>query len=436
MNDMMTYLAIASLAGLLVGFIVARSFPFHFISAIMRTLSFPFRFISRLVGLGRRSVTGAKASPLAARHAFRHKTVTEVALGDDFDFEKQFVSLHGFIFRWMGVRVGFMKMSERLTDELSDEYAGYAEEYMGRSVPISSDPRSLYEDVEGGVLATQFHKSDSGVIYLLNQSRKMMNANVLNLTIWFSLILTTALIVNLLYNDGHVINFAMVFGNAGLPVSDEAINSLGFGLLSNMGAAFIMWLLYYTGYAPFQRNNAREMANYLTRYLARVNDHYRTSIANAKSVTVGQEKDTQRLAHEARKWHLITIWLAFRVYFVETYVRNCVYQINRNSTYYLVFVPTIFIVIIAGIFVILSNLGLFNPFERIAELGWVFAVLFVTVVATYISFLTNAMGSLDEIDQGEWISFNTLRLDEVMGEIVGKYAEDVGYWKNRVGGGL
>lgn len=436
MNDMLTYIAIASILGLLIGFVLARSFPFHFVSAIIRALTFPFRFVSRLVGLGKRSATGVKASPVAVRQAFRHKSVTEVALGDDFEHEKKFVSLHGFIFRWMGVRVGFMKMDERLTEELADEYNGLAEEYMGREVPINSDPRSLYEDVEGGVLASQFHESDSGIIYLLNQSRKMMNANVLNLTIWFSGILTTALIVNLLYNDGHVINFAIVFGNAELPVADEAINSLGFGLLSNLGAAFIMWLLYYTGYAPFQRNNARELANYLTRYLARVNDHYRTSIANAKSITVGQEKDTQRLAAEARKWHLITIWLAFRVYFVETYVRNVVYQINRNSTYYLVFVPTIFILAIAGIFVILSNLGLFNPFERIAELGWVFGVLFVTVVATYISFLTNAMGSLDEIDQGEWISFSTLRLDEVMGEIVGKYAEDVGYWKNRVGGGL
>jgi len=46
------------------------------------------------------------------------------------------------------------------------------------------------------------------------------------------------------------------------------------------------------------------------------------------------------------------------------------------------------------------------------------------------------MAALDEVDQGEWISFHTLKLDEVLGDVVGKYAEDVGYWKNRVGGGL
>ena len=56
---------------------------------------------------------------------------------------------------------------------------------------------------------------------------------------------------------------------------------------------------------------------------------------------------------------------------------------------------------------------------RIAELGWVFAVLFVLVAAVYALFLANAMDCLDEIDQGEWISFHTLKLNAMMGEIVG-----------------
>ena len=45
-------------------------------------------------------------------------------------------------------------------------------------------------------------------------------------------------------------------------------------------------------------------------------------------------------------------------------------------------------------------------------------------------------GLFDAPEIREWISFHTLRLNATMGEIVGKYAEDVGYWKNRVGGGL
>ena len=81
-------------------------------------------------------------------------------------------------------------------------------------------------------------------------------------------------------------------------------------------------------------------------------------------------------------------------------------------------------------------LGLFNPFATIIALGWVFPVLFILVGALYAFFLGNSMTALEEIDQGEWISFHTLKLNQVLGEVVGKYAEDVGYWKNRVGGGL
>ena len=117
-------------------------------------------------------------------------------------------------------------------------------------------------------------------------------------------------------------------------------------------------------------------------------------------------------------------------------MRNAAFQITRNSSYYLFFVPAIFIAVLVLALAVLSSLGVFHPVERIADLGWVFAVLFVLVAGVYVLFLANAMGCLDEIDQGEWISFHTLKLNAMMGEIVGKYAGEVGYWKNRVGGGI
>ena len=58
-----------------------------------------------------------------------------------------------------------------------------------------------------------------------------------------------------------------------LPLGSESLNSLAFGIASCVIAAVLMWALYYTEYTPYQRNTAREMANILTRYLARVNDH-------------------------------------------------------------------------------------------------------------------------------------------------------------------
>lgn len=429
-------------AGLGLGLLLAlltyglRRWVWQLFAGALRALAWPFRPVLRLFG---RAKKGAPATgPAAAAAVSSHKTLTETALGDDFDHEESYIQRQGVLFRWMMVRVGFMRMPEELTRETADAYGALARQFLGGRVPIEADPRALFEDVEGAVIAQQFHDSDFGVLYLLNESRKLMNANVRKLAVWFSCILGAVLLVNILANDTGLVQRLGLFAGMGddAIVSAAQLTSLVVGAGSCLLAAMVMWALYYAEYSPYQRNTAREMANFLTRYLARVNDHYRTAVGKAKSVTVGQERDSKHLAEEAQLWMLNISWIALRVFFIETYVRNTVFQIRRNSHYYLVFVPTGFLVGLAFVLVGLAVFTARAPFETIAALGWVFAVLFVLVVALYAFFLINAMKALEEIDQGEWISFHTLRLDAVMSDIVGKYAEDVGYWKNRVGGGL
>ncbi|PWE18435.1 hypothetical protein DDZ18_02175 [Marinicauda salina] len=437
MAEAATILAVLAALALTAGLVLARKLPFQIIGAILRALTFPIRIVFRVIGRGGRG-QGAQAEIgptawAATARIFRGRTDTETALGDDFEHERAHITPRGLLFHWMSVRVGFMRMPEELDDELAAEYAGLAEKFLNAPVPMSADPRSLFEDVEGAVIAQQFFDSDRGLLFLLNESRKMINGNVRKLAVWFSAILSAVLIVNLLYNDGSVFDFHAMLGlSADSRFGAEAINSLGFGLLTCLAGAIAMWALYFTEYAPFQRNNTREMANYLTRYMARLNDHYRTAVGRAKSVTVGEERDSKQLSAAAQLWHANMIWLALRVFFVETYVRNVVYQISRNSSYYLIFVPAFFILALLAAGAALSAAGLWAPFAAIAELGWVFAALFVLVGALYVLFLSNSMGCLDEIDQGEWISFHTLRLNAMVGDVIGKYAEDVGYWKNRV----
>ncbi|MGJ3232006.1 MAG: hypothetical protein ACFE0P_09420 [Oceanicaulis sp.] len=429
-------------AGLVLGLGLAlityllRRWVWQLFAGALRALAWPFRPVLRVFFRGKEAAPAPAAAAAAAVSG--HKTLTEAALGDDFDHEESYIQRQGVLFKWMMVRVGFMRMPEQLSRETADQYGELARRFLGGKVPIVADPRALFEDIEGAVIATQFHDSDRGVLYLLNESRKLMNDNVRKLAVWFSCILGAVLLVNILANDAGLVQRLGLF--AGLSddalVSSAQLTSLVVGAGSCLLAAMVMWALYYAEYSPYQRNTAREMANFLTRYLARVNDHYRTAVGKAKSVTVGQERDSKQLSEEAQLWMLNISWIALRVFFVETYVRNTVFQIRRNSHYYLVFVPTGFLL---GLAVVLIAVGLFTeraPFETILALGWVFAALFVLVVTLYAFYLITAMRALEEIDQGEWISFHTLRLDTVMSEIVGKYAEDVGYWKNRVGGGL
>ncbi len=444
MDGLMTVTGFA--AGLAAGLFLAllvfglRRYASRLGAGLLRGLSFPFRLLLRLVGLGRKASpnTASEMGPGAwAAAVSGHKTLLEGALGEDFDHEESFISRQGLIFKWMMVRVGFMRMPEEMTDALAKDYAELADRFLGAPVPIASDPRALFEDVEGAVIAQQFADSEHGLLYMLNETRKLMNANVRRLSIWLSAILTLVLVANIVLNAVGVVDaFGPLQGDLCGENTAGALNSLMFGAGSCVLAALVMWALYYTEYSPYQRNTAREMANFLTRYCARLNDHYRTAIGRAKSVTVGEERDSKQLSAEARLWTLNINWIALRVFFIESYVRNVVFQITRNSSYYLLFVPAAFILAVTALFGLAAALDLFNPFATIVALGWVFPVLFILIAMLYAFFLSNSMKALEEIDQGEWISFHTLKLNQVLGEVVGKYAEDVGYWKNRVGGGL
>jgi len=422
------------------GLYLLRRNLWQLFSGLIRALQWPFRLILRLMGLGKRAAPDTVAdmgpSSWAAAAVSGHKTLTDTALGEDYEHEESFLQRQGVFFRWMAVRVGFMRMPEELTDDLAAEYGRLADAFLGGQVPISSDPRALFEDVEGAVIARQFFESDRGVLYLLNAARKVMNDNVRKLAVWFSAILGSVLVANVMLNDLGVIDQLGLFAGGAGPIPGDALASLVVGAGSCLVAAAVMWALYYAEYSPYQRNTAREMANFLTRYLARVNDHYRTAVGKAKSVTVGQERDSERLAEEARLWSLNISWIALRVFFVETYVRNVVFQITRNSSYYLIFVPAGFLAALIAALAVLSAFSGLSPFVTVLSLGWVFLTLFVLVAVLYGFFLSTSMTALEEIDQGEWISFHTLRLNQVLGEVIGKYAEDVGYWKNRVGGGL
>ncbi|MCP2671723.1 hypothetical protein NHF40_12365 [Maricaulaceae bacterium EIL42A08] len=421
---------------------LGRRTLWYFTSGMFRALSFPFRFSLRRLGIGRKvnaeAVGSDSVEAIKARAAGRHQTLTEQALGvggDRFEQEEAHMNRQGFIFRWLSVRVGFMRMPEELDDRTAEEYGALAEQFLGREVPITADQRALFEDIEGQVIAGQFQSSDAGVIYLLNEARKIMNANVMILSALFSVILGIVLVGNVFAHQFGLIRSLGLFPDGLAFMDSQTASSLVFGAASCLVGAMVMWALYYAEFAPYQRNTAREMANLLTRYLARVNDHYRTAVGKARSVTVGEEREPKRLGEKAKLWTLNMTWIALRVFFVETYVRNVVFQIRRNSNYYLMFVP-LGVVIATG--VILGGLAAFTglaPFQSIYQLGWVFAVLFFLVAALYSFFLSNALNALDEIDQGEWISFHTLKLNHVLGEVVGKYAEDVGYWKNRIGGG-
>jgi len=442
-SSMSGVILLVSIAGLFV-LVLARQMPLQLLGRLLAPI---FRPIAKLLGI--KAITRAGPSGVKPAHmgpsawaalsrASRPQTETERALGKDYAHEDQHTKQHGLLFHWVSVVVGYIQVPGELTREVAEDYYKQGAQFLNGRVRISANPENLYEDEEGALIADYF-PADNGSLYLLNTMRKTINSNVRKLTVIFSTIMATVLIANLVYNTGEMLDAHAALGLSGslvlgpLEMTRLDINQAVFGALTTLLGAFLMWIIYFVEYVPYQRNNFRELANFITRYLARLNDHFRTAAGQAKSVTVGQETDAAKFAHSARKWHTNVLWIALRIFFIESYVRNIMFQMLRNSGYYLVFVPLLFTAVLAGL-----NLAMpeFNVGARIADLGLIFLALFVVLISIYAHFLRRSMTSIDEINQDEWIGFDSLLLENVLGDIVGKYAEDVGYWKNRLGGGI
>ena len=138
-----------------------------------------------------------------------------------------------------------------------------------------------------------------------------------------------------------------------------------------------------------------------------------------------------------QRWHKIVMWMAFRVFFVETYLRSIVYQISRNSGYYLVFIPLAFFLALSAFAVVVGVYGEAGfLWSLVSNVSPAFYVSFALLFWLYYIFLSNSMKTVQELNQLDWLGYDNFHVAEAMDVIVGKYAEDVGYWKTRVRGGV
>lgn len=336
----------------------------------------------------------------------------------------------GIIFRWINVKPSYMPDTQLLNDKTSDIYHDVAKKFFRQQVNISADIASLYEDVEGAIIIRQFRIRDRRGYYLLNEMRRIINDNVRKLAFVYSAIVLAVLIAALFFVP--VLNAHMPAEHGILGFLNAAIHDGLWGLVLCFGGIFLMWLTYYMEYVPNQRNNGREMRSFLSRYMSRLSDRYRDSLANARAVTVGDETDSAKLSAKAQKWHKIVLWMSFRAYFMESFVRNIIYQIGRNCGYYVVMVPPALALLTGFTLLLLACLLQIDLVALFAAPGLFFYIGFALLVALAMFFLGRAMAPIDEMNQTDWLGFDDFDVDRGMDQVVGKYAEDVGYWKGRL----
>lgn len=336
----------------------------------------------------------------------------------------------GFLFRWINVKPSYMPDTVLLSDQLAEVYQEVARKFFSAQVNISADIASLYEDVEGAIIIRLFRTRDRRGFYLLNEMRRVINDNVRKLAFVYSAIVLAVLVAALFFLpllNEHVAPQTGMFG-----FLNNALHEGLWGLVLCGAGIFLMWLTYFMEYVPNQRNNGREMRSFLSRYMSRLSDRYRDSLANARAVTVGDETDSAKLSAKAQKWHKIVVWMSFRAFFMESFVRNVLYQIGRNCGYYVVLTPIALVLLIVLTLLVLTGLTHIDLVALFAAPGIFFYAGFALLVLLAVVFLSRAMTPFDEMNQTDWLGFDDFDIDRGMDQVVGKYAEDVGYWKGRL----
>ncbi|NWG70018.1 MAG: hypothetical protein HXY23_00185 [Parvularculaceae bacterium] len=333
--------------------------------------------------------------------------------------ERRMLAARGALFRTVRVPSEYFQASltDPLSESIADGYFAGAKRFFNRRVIIESNEKALFEDVDGAVSIGLFRSHDRRCYFALNEMRKIINNNALRLvaTLATCVAAYAALAV-------YLFGYGLVEPARLDPQIKAAVLPA-----SLIATALAMFAFQHLGYAQQQRHNTRELVSFLTRYLGRLSDRYRESTAFARGVTVGDETDSKKLSASARKWHKIMVWMPFRAFFIESFVRNIYFQIHRNCHYYGVlanFLAILAVGAIAAAFVSARGAGSLNALSTIG-----LAASFGLVV--FYLHLVNKVVIRDELNQIDWLGFDNLNVSQQMDDVVGKYAEDVGFWKGR-----
>lgn len=432
-------LTIPFTAGVLVAFmmvaILGRA-PIRFFTPIFRLVSIPFRPLikaARALRLLPRSArriqvarTAAVSAAMSVERRLQHHSEVEIALripdedmltemGEnaqpyDFKEEKNHLRKDGLFLRSMQINSKYLPelLTMPMSDRIADEYISEAKRFFNRKINLQSNERALYEDVEGAFIISLFRKSDRLAFYVLNEMRKTINGNARRMILIFTFLLSAVL-------------FSVLFGiGPNLPMAIGAL----------VVTALIMIIWHNAGYQKQQQHNSRELRSFLTRYLGRISDRYREATGIARGVTVGDETDSKKLAEDARKWHKIMVWMPFRTFFIESFVRSLLYQVNRNCSYYLL-IPPIAVILLCITTGVLFQQGVVDVTPYLSPAGGMIGLTFMAVILVYLERI-NKVVIAEELSQLDWLGFEDLNISDAMDDVVGKYAEDVGFWKRRL----
>ncbi len=432
------------------GLVLAKKNPFILVARFFKLIFSPLIRLLKFLRIIKRSAAGVPSvgpNPWAVlARPFSTETATESMLRDIQESKnRNVIRNNGLYFCWLRPGDGCVpEQDEDYTQENAEEDLDKAKRFLNYDIPVTQALRSrehqfLYEDIEGAMISDLFRDSDRVCFYVLTEMRKVINSNIRKLAVSYSLIVFIVFIANIFLSGG--ISFTTMFQIEPVTVGQVTFNELFinkaiFGVVSFLLGVIIMWMLYSMEYKHYQRNNGRELNSYITRYLANLNSHYRQADAEARGAILKQEGSSSAMGDHAQLWFINLQWIGFRFFFIEWFLRNVFYQITRNSSYYLAFVPLGFAVVIALLAILfdIQELNLLNTDAAIYKQN-TFYILFPLLFLLYYRYLSRALEFIqDAIQEREWIEFHNLRLDNTTRNIILRYIDEVKIWRERFRG--
>jgi hypothetical protein len=325
---------------------------------------------------------------------------------------------HGIGFRWMQTRPGYVTLKPEMSEDDAKAYFEESRNFFEHDTPIFEDPNAFYEEIEGRHIIEMFGPRDHGVYYFLNGVRRMVNTNVRILTIWVSLFISVFAV--------FVIDQKSIL--ARLPLHDPNADLYvvaGLALLT-FAAIFVLTYLHRVS----QQNAGRELNAFLVGYFALLGQQY--IAASAECGRMYNNFTSKAEANEKSKyWFLAMEWIAFRQLFIENFARNAIYQVERNSSFYVFYIPALFAFTIAGV------LFAVHPDLRgtLADGHLTFSVsaaLLALVILYYFRALHGITKVFHEaLTPEDWNGFTARHHLQTVAKLVGQYNAEIVYQRGR-----
>jgi hypothetical protein len=178
-----------------------------------------------------------------------------------------------------------------------------------------------------------------------------------------------------------------------------------------------------------------QLNNFVQRYLSHLNRLYQEAQRHAGAEQLDQRAgNIEEIVKSAGAWFLNFQWTAMRVFFVESFARNILFQVRRNSGFYAFYIPVSFLL---ALVVLASALDIaeLDPFRfdsRLYNMSAAFYLAYAMMAFVFLRMLAFPVDAvLEQIKSQSWERFAKMNLQGSTQALVQRDKREIANWKNR-----